>query len=73
MQETIFITATVKEGEMAPSLAFEPTNTVGFSFAQGNFYLGLRAETTIGEAQDLARHINRFVDRMTYLPDTTKP
>jgi hypothetical protein len=68
MQETLPITATVKEGRQHPFIALEPTNTIPVSFAPGLLTLNLRDGTTLAEAQGLAAHIRKLVTAVTHVP-----
>lgn len=67
-QETLFITATVKEGAKAPFIALEPTNLVPVSFAPGSLSLNLKEGTGIEEAQRLAKTLRELVTGITHLP-----
>lgn len=67
-QETLFITATVKEGAKDPFIALEPTSSIPVSFAPGSLSLKLKEGTSIEEAQRLAKALRELVTGITHLP-----
>ena len=68
MQETLFVTATVKEGARGPFLALEPTHLVPVSFAPGLLTLTLRDGTTFDQAAELAALLRERVLAITHIP-----
>ena len=68
MQETLFITATVKEGARGHFLALEPTHLVPVSFAPGLLTLTLRDGITHEQAVELAVLLRERVLAVTHIP-----